>query len=47
MNTPETITSQPKDNQNELNLPDFDLNEKINISTRNIRGINIILKMQT
>jgi len=47
MNTPETIISQPKDHQNELNLSEFNLNEKINISTHNIRGINEILKMQT
>jgi exonuclease III len=41
------ITLQSEEQQNEPNLIELNLNEKINIATHNVRGINDILKMQT
>jgi len=42
-----TTTLQSEEQLNEPNLIEFNLNEKINIATHNVRGINNTLKMQT
>ena len=45
--TENSNSSQIIENKEELTLLEFNLNDKINIATHNIRGINNILKMQT